>query len=558
MLGWALHAIVFLAIRALIPQAIEIAAFVLLLGLLFSNPWISIPRARKISAYLFGFLLGALIHILIYEGWTRLKFNFSQIYDNPKEAWLSGAWVIGEFGMLILIGEFFLMGFLLGMAILKISKQIPLRFPQFPWKKQLGFICTVGLLAPALMTVWSTLWSFTHIDRTVNARWNGDLGSIPQSNESLIVLQLESVNGSALYEESMDGIHSVVNLPGFEKMQNLGAVWYPYFWSNAFGTHFGMLNILCGTSGVTGSKIVPPPEGYMCMPERFKKAGFETVFYYSFSGPGFYNLLETVNKAGFQHFLYGDKLMKPEDPFYEWGYEDCHFYRRAFDHLRVQGWERKEKMFIYLSVHANHFPFQTRLPIKHPFMDPKSDLELYLNSASEQDHCLGEFLDQVQSLKRDDLNLLVVGDHSFPLNKDKGVFDGFTTSLFFLPSKNRRHLFPPGPRQDVRPSQDQIQNTVLELFDASRSDSSFYWSLRGETKPTAYENCHLVTDFGPGVTFVTDGQEIVERSLKEKKMRYLKLINNTPKEISQLDSVLDWQKVHLKTECLRRLGIKGD
>jgi hypothetical protein len=554
----ALHSAIFLLAGNILPETQDFNLIFLIPGLLLSLPWLHSAKFKWASQFVLGLWLTSLMHICLYENFTRLKFSLMQLYENPVEAWQSVLWFLGGFWTVAVFVEILVTALVLTWVLrFLLSKfgKVSLSMLK-PRHIRWGGLLFAGLfLVPTLLLARNVIRTLGPANSLVPPRWLGEANVLPKTDESLIVLQLESLNGSLLFSEKNNQVQPNIDLPGFQKMQQLGASWFPYFWSNAFGTHFGMLNILCGSSGIGGNRLIPPPTGYMCMPERFHRAGFETSYYYSFTQTGFYNISDTVKNAGFQNFLYGKELMQPEDPFFEWGYEDCHFYKRAFDDLKKKGLDQKKKIFVYMSVHMNHFPFKDHMAIKHPFSGAQGDREKYLNSVAEQDHCLGEFIDRVESLNRSDLNVLVVGDHSFPIEKEKGVVDGFTTSLFFLPSKQHRSLFPAGPRLGVRPSHDQIQNTVMELFGADRTAGSFLWSLKGEPPPSQYESCHLIIDFGPGTTLVTEGNEMVVRSLRKNSFTHLSLAGGTPTELGPLEKASDWASVHLKPACLQRLGI---
>ncbi|MGE0526919.1 MAG: sulfatase-like hydrolase/transferase [Bdellovibrionales bacterium] len=352
----AVHAALFLAIRLFLSEAEDLALGFFAVGILVSGPWMPLARERvlKISMLISGFLLSSVVFIVAYRVLTHLKFNLGQVLENPIEAIQSIIYFLGETYTFLAVMAFVVLGMALAGLGAGLWRDMGRRWrrdltPRLA--KSIEYGVTLALLAPTSVFAAQLIRHFLRSSPPLEVRFEGPREAIPRRDESLILLQLESLNGPALFRYEDGGLSGRIPLPALERLKALGGTWLPFFWANTFGTNLGMSSILCGTSGSMLSKLVSPADGTPCLPERFRRAGFHTVFYYSFKAAEFYSMQDHVGVLGFDEFLFGEKLMKPGDPFWTWGYEDCRFYDRAFADMRARGLDRKKKMFIYTSVH---------------------------------------------------------------------------------------------------------------------------------------------------------------------------------------------------------------
>lgn len=491
----------FSLVRIFAGEAEEVAFGVLILAAI-------IPSRKPVAPLLLAVLVCAVVHIQLYHLVTGLRFSFFQIWESPVDAVDSVLLFVGIPAGLALLAEFVLLTIGLAVFFERIWSRLESAI-RLPRSRPGRAVVLALMLFPAAR----------HAVAVGTARWNGtppfplafegaDRTDLPKADESLIVVQLESVNSAVIF----DG--DPIPLPALEKVAQMGGVWIPHIWANHFGTHLGMSSILCGTSGIMSARFVLPADGGPCMPERFRRAGFRTAFFYSFRDAEFYHIKDHVKTLGFDEFHYGSNLMRPEDPLFEWGYEDCRFYDRALENMKGSGLDVEKKAFVYLSVHMNHVPFSNHLAVSHPFEPARDFREKYLNSAYEQEICLGRFLEKVEALGRDDLNVLVVGDHGFPVDSKWEVYDGFATSLYFIPAKRRQAEFKTGPRADALVGQDQIVNTMLELFGAPRVSSSFLWLLKGEDQPADYRSCVFLSDLARDVGIAMTQERSVTKRVR--------------------------------------------
>jgi phosphoglycerol transferase MdoB-like AlkP superfamily enzyme len=322
-----------------------------------------------------------------------------------------------------------------------------------------------------------------------------------QPGDSVFIVQLESVNSLALFEPTADGsqFRRRIAQPGLETiLKQGGGVFFPLFWANTTQTHRAWEAILCAVTGNLGMPIVYDPLRLMrttCLPAHLARAGYATVFLYSYFNLEFFNFGGFAKMAGFQDVAYGSGLMAEGDRRYQWAYDDCVFYERAFEYLAKQGLDTRPRLFAHFEVGMNHSPFlnSQKYPQAHPFAAPANGLEHYLNSVAEQDHCLLAFWERFRQLGRDDVHLFILPDHSV-----YGLLDQpdaiFATWLAYVPPRRRAREFKPHVVVSPVASQAQLYPTILELLGGKPLPASFAFALRGEPRPPGYDDCHLLTE----------------------------------------------------------------
>lgn len=341
-----------------------------------------------------------------------------------------------------------------------------------------------------------------------------DYSAVPiQPGDSVFIVQLESVNADALFDRAAEGsgFRVRVRQPGLETLlKEGGGVLFPLFWANGMRTNRAWESVLCGVSGNAGNALAGTPgrlpEG-ACLPARLARAGYATVFFYSYFDLDFYNFGVFAQQAGFQEVAYDKSLMAQSDRRHAWAYDDCAFYNRAFDRLANR--PRSERLFAYFEVGMNHVPFDglPKHPQAHPFRPAKSAIESYLNSVAEQDHCLLEFWRRFRELGRDDVHLFVLPDHSVGVfGVPQRVDTDFAIWLAYVPPS--RLTAKPVARtvHQPIPSQAQMLPTILELLGAPRLKHSFAFALRGEAAPPDYDDCHMLARQGSHLIVRKNGQ----------------------------------------------------
>lgn len=529
-----LHSALLLGVRFAVPSAEEYSLVVFGLGFIAS-----IAGFTLLSLLVAGFAISAVIHVALYENVSGLNFNLHQLIQNPLEAIESVILTLGELKTIVAIVEF-AATVILSAWISRLALHRSERVTQFKY--------------PAILVVFFGLYYFAKLSfyyfspaPPIQVHFEGNRNDIPTDDQSLIMVQLESLNGPVIYDSKLE-------FPTEKKAHEMGGVTLPLFWASTFGTNLGFSSILCGTSGAMTFHLVRPPDDIPCLPERFRRAGFETVYYYSYKAADFYDMEKHVSKIGFQKFIYGEKLMDKADSFFSWGYDDCRFYDRAVADMKRSGLDQKKKIFVYFSVHMNHTPFENHLAIDHPYPEPMSPVETYLNSAYEQDLCLSKFLEHIREMRRDDLNIVISGDHGFPVKHRHELYDHYMTRFQFIPSEKNRSKFKVGSSVDVSPAQDQIQSTVLELFGASRSPASFLWALQGRDRPEDYRKCILIADKTTNSVYSVYGDEAVRRFTVLNTFTKLSYEKGNLKDSVPLTDMNKWKLLSTPQECLERMG----
>ncbi len=333
-----------------------------------------------------------------------------------------------------------------------------------------------------------------------------------RSDESVFIVQLESVNSYALFTRGARGFQNLVPLPGLETMlREGGGVIFPRFLANGRQTHHAMEAIVCGISGNAGKPLAADLDrltGRTCLPEQLAQAGYATLFLYANFDINFSNKGAFMARAGFGKAAWGEPLMGKEAPRFDWGYDDCAFYERGFDYLEAQGLAKRKRLFAFFEATATHWPFwnSEKHPEAHPHRPPVTPLDHYQNALAEQDYCLLTFWRRLRALGRDDIHLFIVPDHSW-LTGHLPQESRFSTLLAYVPPARRRAEFQPGMRISPVPSQAQLYPTLLELLGAGRTPQSFAFALRGRPRPAGYEDCQLLADpFDNQLIAVHDGK----------------------------------------------------
>ncbi|OFZ82367.1 MAG: hypothetical protein A2603_03830 [Bdellovibrionales bacterium RIFOXYD1_FULL_55_31] len=317
----------------------------------------------------------------------------------------------------------------------------------------------------------------------------------------VFILHIEGFNSKYFFPddgETEKGFHPKVPLPGFKTiLENGSGIFFPLFWSNSFPTYRAFETILCGTSGTPGAMVTSlpdwDPKARPCLPRILHEAGYKTEFLSSYYNLSFYDVGSFSRDLGFKNSAYNDQLMKPGDRKFSWGYDDCAFYERAFEHLEAK-YRSPDPLFVYLEVSMHHAPFsEPKYPKAHPYPSPRDYGQAYANSVVEQDHCLKTFWERYSRFRRPNSHLFIVPDHSVALEKEFDIKDLFGVSLLYVPPAGRREVFPPGVRRGVSASQAQLVPTILELLNERPYKHSFAFSLRGKERSRGERECHYLS-----------------------------------------------------------------
>lgn len=330
------------------------------------------------------------------------------------------------------------------------------------------------------------------------------------SEESIFVLQLESVSSMALlrpYEISTN-VYPGTYLPQLHAIAKDG-VFFPFFLANQSPTNRAQETIHCGVVGnnarALSSRTIDIPKS--CLPSLLAKSGYTTIAFRS-DRPEFSNMGKFIKSTGFSELHYDD-IMQPDDVKYPWGYDDCTYYKRAFDYLRTNYPDGK-KLYVYFEVSSHHWPFtqKSEYQFAFPFKQPRSYLEKYINSASAQDSCLQTFYSQYNAYANDRTHLAIQSDHGFPLLQQRAqegyLAKGVQSEYFFIPyvyvpPRSRTSEFAVGterPALDMF-AQEDILPTFLELLSGNVFANSLVPALKNQSvNKLLYEPCHVLVNGG--------------------------------------------------------------
>ena len=501
------------------PSADLVAVLKLLCLAAFSWHALALWRrgsATRFSTWLLAAAIGLLwtvvLVIFLFKAVTLTSFNFSVVLSSVGDAARTLVQTLGPHGVAIAWGVLLALACgsaLAARGLLGGMRRLAARYDAGP-RATLASLVLLGFLVAA--DVYYAVFELVLYPRSyfIHSPYIPAPLSVPDysgtpisSSESVFIVQLESVNARALFERTgqAPGFRKRVAQPGLETILREGqGSLFPLFWANSMQTNRAWETILCGVSGNLGPPISLEPSrmaGRPCLPQLLAGAGYTPVFLYSYFDLEFFNLGGFARMAGFQDVVYGPQLMAKGDRRYQWAYDDCVFYERAFDYLARRGLDGRERLFAYFEVGMNHWPFvgTRKHPQAHPFPAPSSTLEHYLNAFAEQDHCLLGFWKRFRALGRDDVHLFILPDHGvsvpgLPPHPD----DLFSTWLAYIPPARRAAEFPPHNVISPVPGQAQLYPTVLELLGGPAQPRSFAFALRGASAPPGYDDCHLLSE----------------------------------------------------------------
>lgn len=325
------------------------------------------------------------------------------------------------------------------------------------------------------------------------------------SKDNIFILQLESLNAMAASGQlSQDGDKYKGDfIPHMRSIAKSDGVFFPYFWANETNTNRAQEVILCGIVGNLGKALSYRLNeiNIDCLPTTLAKAGYTTVAFRS-DYLEFENEGEFLKKTGFQEVHFKD-IMKPGELKYWWGYDDCLFYRRAFEYLKVH-YPNPQKLLVFVEVSTHHVPFNWVHPpytFLHKFKTPVNFLEDYLNSLLEQDYCVQTFYDEYRNYVGDRSHLFILADHSWPtgINEEKTDMikavnpEQMLTSLAYIPPTEKWGDFRRGSEEKNMFSQADLVPTIYELLTNKPYQNSFTYALKQSGhKPSSYEDCHLL------------------------------------------------------------------
>lgn len=354
-------------------------------------------------------------------------------------------------------------------------------------------------------------------------------------SDNAFILQLESVSALALGEKVVVGgkTYEGTYLRYLRAMAKDG-VFFPRYWSTTIQTNRAQVGILCGVVGNTrralslNLKLLTVD----CLPKILKDAGYTTIFFRS-DDLDFANEGAFASAIGFDE-VHNEDIMRPDDPKYNWGYDDCVFYQRSFEYLKEQ-YPKPEKLFVYFEVSSHHYPWPQHESMRylHPFKDPESYIEAYINSAVQQDYCAGKFYEMYKKYSPQNTHLLVTSDTSNPVGIHEnnvllsvGAYnENFLVPTAYVAPTKERSKYKADVVSGVTPGHDDIAPTVLELLSGSAHDNSFAFALRkDEGDASRYEDCHVLAQpYVGGYLAVVKGTDKYVFSIQDNRLSYYDL-----------------------------------
>jgi len=350
-----------------------------------------------------------------------------------------------------------------------------------------------------------------------------------KNDESVFILQLDSQNALALNNIlKVNGKSYEGEFMPQEKRIAQDGVYFPFFWANAVQTARAQETLLCGIANNLGRANSYDPSGIknMCLPAILKKNDYRTVMFRS-DGLDISNTKNFMESIGFDKVL-GQEVMKENDPKYSFGYDDCVFYKRAFEYLKSTEADPSKKLFAYFEVSTNHAAFAPRgQTFAHAYKPASNFVEQYINSALEQDYWVGEFYKDFREYTGGKAHLIITSDTSWPLGVNGSTFnevgahtDDFAIPVTYIPPTSRAKEFRVGEGVSQRFDQTDIIPTIMELLSGKNVGNSFVPFMKKATNLSLrnslylgdhgerYEDCHLLTQpYNGGKIVIVKGDD---------------------------------------------------
>jgi hypothetical protein len=319
------------------------------------------------------------------------------------------------------------------------------------------------------------------------------------SSQNIFILQLES--GNALTLDGQVPKYSDIYLPNIYNITQKNGIFFPFFIGNSVMTNRAQENILCGIFNNYGEEYDKRLDQLKvkCLPEILKQSGYKTIIFYGLNDINYSNSGNFFKKIGFDEIHYSD-IMKKDDKSFYWGYDDCIFYKRAFEFLK-DNYANYSKLFVYFAVSSSHVAFEQKngYEFLNKFNPPKNSAELYLNSFLYQDYCVSQFYEEYKSLYANNSNLFILPDHSvYALGNNKySIGSFFANHLIFLsyfPPINKIKEFKIG--EEIKNlsnlhSQTDIIPTIFEILNNKGYQNSFAYDLIKNRTEENYEDCQI-------------------------------------------------------------------
>ncbi len=360
------------------------------------------------------------------------------------------------------------------------------------------------------------------------------------SGESLFVLQLESLSSMTLLRsfKSAGMEYTGDYLPVMTSLAQKG-VFFPFFLASQAPTARAQESLHCGVAGNFSKVMSKRPDSVpkTCLPALLSKAGYRTIAFRS-DTLEFENMGGWLRNVGFSEVHHSD-IMRPEDVKYPWGYDDCTFYKRAFEYLRDTRADG-EKLYVYFEVSSHHWPFQPKREYRdrYPITDSRTKFKNYINSAWTQDSCLATFHEEFERTADDRTHLAIHADHGFPigaLKPERGAYlKGSTVEMFFIP-----YLYIPPPSRaaefavgttipaSVMAATEDVLPTYVELLGGRSHPQSLAPMLKGQARSdSVHEPCHVLSNANSAIAVIRDGMEYLAYSPKSKEVMRVDLLRD--------------------------------
>lgn len=211
-----------------------------------------------------------------------------------------------------------------------------------------------------------------------------------------------------------------------------GGVLFTHFYANSFRTDRGLVSILCGYPAQPTMSMMKYPRktaSLPSIPRTLLHQGYDLAYYYG-GDADFTNMRSFLVSQGFERII-ADKDFQVKDRLSKWGVPDHLVYERL-RHDIEQDWKKHnpsnadgKPLLRVLQTSSSHEPFD----VPYQALDDER-----LNAFAYADHCVGEFINWLQSTEQWQRSLVILlPDHlgCYPQGISNFDFSRYEIPLIF-------------------------------------------------------------------------------------------------------------------------------
>ncbi len=284
-----------------------------------------------------------------------------------------------------------------------------------------------------------------------------------QSKPNILLIILESFTSKII--EPLGGLPGIT--PNLNQLCREGIL-FTDFYASGDRTDKGLVSILSGYPAQPKTSIIKFPnktEGLPSLPKVLARRGYLTSFVYG-GDIGFANMESYLNIVGFSHITEDDDFDAMLNTS-KWGVHDQFVFDRLLIETDTASQNIGTPFFKTMLSLSSHEPFD--VPFRQTRQKDESDL--FLNSCTYTDSCLGQFINLAKQKEWWENTLIIITadhGHRFPLDNPNYDKRKFKIPMLWIGGAVDTSM-----QIHKIGSQTDIVNTLLGQFDLKNDDFAF-------------------------------------------------------------------------------------